>query len=96
MPYITIDQEIEMNERSFEDYTEIEFLRFLKKICAADYASESAHDSAILEFERVSEHPDGSDLIYYPRGMKTDTPEGIVDKIKVWRAKNGKPGFKSE
>lgn len=85
-----------MNDKNFEDYTEAEFLLFLRRICAADYTSERAHDIAILEFERVSEHPDGSDLIYYPKGMKTDTPEGIVDKIKVWRAENGKPGFKSE
>lgn len=85
-----------MNERNFEDYTETEFLRFLKKICAADYASESLHDSAILEFERVSEHPDGSDLIYYPKGVKTDTPEGVVEKIKAWRAENDKPGLREE
>lgn len=36
----------------------------------------------------------GSDLIYYPRDDREDSPEGIVKEIKEWRAANGKPGFK--
>ncbi len=46
------------------------------------------------EFERLTEHPDGSDLIYYPRDDREDSPEGIVKEIKEWRAANGKSGFK--
>lgn len=80
----------------FEDYTEREFLLFVERVCRARYATEYQHTRAVRLFEALSEHPDGSDLIYYPKGMKTDTPEGIVDKIKVWRAENGKPGFKPE
>ncbi|MDA6953361.1 bacteriocin immunity protein, partial [Escherichia coli] len=48
----------------------------------------------VREFERLTEHPDGSDLIYYPRDDREDSPEGIVKEIKEWRAANGKPGFK--
>lgn len=47
-------------------------------------------------FEKLSEHPDGSDLIYYPQDDQDDSPEGIVKEVKEWRAKNGKSGFKSE
>lgn len=49
----------------------------------------------VLEFEALTEHPEGSDLIYYPRDDRDDSPEGIVKEVKEWRAANNKPGFKS-
>ncbi|WP_342230203.1 bacteriocin immunity protein, partial [Yersinia enterocolitica] len=52
------------------------------------------HDEAILRFEELTEHPDGSDLIYYPNDDREDSPEGILAEIKRWRAEKGKPGFK--
>lgn len=82
--------------QSIEDITELEFLEFVKKICSADYRTQHQHSKAILEFERLGEHPDGSDLIYYPQKSADDSPEGIVKTVKEWRAQNGKPGFKSE
>ncbi|TPW37275.1 bacteriocin immunity protein, partial [Mixta tenebrionis] len=48
----------------------------------------------VFEFERLTEHPDGSDLIFYPRDDREDSPEGVVKEVKEWRANNGKPGFK--
>ncbi|MDK6923875.1 bacteriocin immunity protein, partial [Escherichia coli] len=45
-------------------------------------------------FVKITEHPDGTDLIYYPSDNRDDSPEGIVKEIKEWRAANGKPGFK--
>jgi hypothetical protein len=44
----------------------------------------------------MSEHPSGSDLIYYPKPLSDNSPEGIVKEVKEWRATNGKPGFKPE
>ncbi|MEH5911471.1 bacteriocin immunity protein, partial [Escherichia coli] len=55
---------------------------------------EADDDKLVDEFRRLAEHPDGSDLIYYPRDDREDSPEGIVKEVKEWRAKNGKPGFK--
>lgn len=75
---------------SISDYTEAEFLAFIKKICRTDGLTEEDDNKLVREFERLTEHPDGSDLIYYPRDNREDTPEGIV---KEWRAANGKPGF---
>ena len=49
----------------------------------------------VLEFRRLTEHPDGSDLIYYPREDREDSPAGVVQEVKQWRAANGKPGFKT-
>ncbi|TDV64484.1 bacteriocin immunity protein [Pseudomonas sp. LP_7_YM] len=85
-----------MNERAIEHMTEAEFLDLVKKKCKADYATQHQHGKAILEFERLSEHPDGSDLIYYPEASADNSPQGIVNTIKEWRAANGKTGFKSE
>ncbi|MDR6957168.1 hypothetical protein J2W43_001144 [Pseudomonas brassicacearum] len=73
--------------------TEPEFLAFVKKICDVDYPSDSAHVAAIMEFEKISEHPSGSDLIYYPEDGH-NSAEQIVEKVKAWRTANGKPGFK--
>ncbi|HGM5583482.1 TPA: bacteriocin immunity protein [Pseudomonas putida] len=33
------------------------------------YPSEKAHTKAVLEFERLTQHPLGSDLLYYPKNM---------------------------
>lgn len=76
------------------DFTESEFLRFVEAICNADGATEEDDDARVLEFERLTEHPDGSDLIFYPRDDRQDSPQGIVDEVKAWRAAQGKPGFK--
>ena len=48
---------------------------------------------AILKFEALTEHPSGSDLIFYPDPEK-DGPEFVVKEVKEWRANNGKPGFR--
>jgi len=82
--------------KNISDYTETEFLDFVARVCSADYPTELEHTKAVLEFERLTEHPDGSDLIYYPDDGKDDSPEGIVKEIKEWRDRNGKPGFKPE
>ncbi|AUM71715.1 bacteriocin immunity protein [Pseudomonas fluorescens] len=68
-------------------------LVFVKKIYEADFYPEEAHTHAVLEFERISEHPSGSDLLYYPEAGKSG-PEAVVKEVKEWRAANGKPGFK--
>nr|WP_269216591.1 MULTISPECIES: bacteriocin immunity protein [Pseudomonas] len=76
------------------EMTELEFFAFVKKIYDADFDTEKAHTQAALEFERISEHPSGSDLLYYPEAGKSG-PEAVVKEIKNWRAVNGMPGFKN-
>ncbi|WP_145931284.1 bacteriocin immunity protein [Yersinia bercovieri] len=86
-----------MENKKFSDYTEQEFLDFIKDICYVNktiYPTEKSHEIAVEEFERLTEHPDGSDLIYYPSDEREDSPEGILNVIKKWRAENGRPGFK--
>ncbi|POX30565.1 bacteriocin immunity protein [Serratia marcescens] len=84
-----------MEKSTISEYTETEFLNFVREICnVSDYKTENDHTIAVLKFENLTEHPDGSDLIYYPKDGQDDSPEGIVKEVKEWRAKNGKPGFK--
>lgn len=83
-------------KKTISDYTEKEFLELAKNICSANYPTEEEADRAVKEFVRLSEHPDGTDIIFYPSPEQDDTPEGLVKQIKEWRAKNGKPGFKAE
>ncbi|QHM77461.1 Colicin-E2 immunity protein [Mixta theicola] len=83
-----------MKKKSITDYTEQEFLGFVRKICRAEETTEAEENALVFEFERLTEHPDGSDLIFYPRDDREDSPEGVVKEVKEWRANNGKPGFK--
>ncbi|NWD82077.1 bacteriocin immunity protein [Pseudomonas reactans] len=84
-----------MGIKKIEEYTESEFLLFVKRICDSEYATEKDQVDAVLEFETLTEHPDGSDLIYYAPSDAESTPEVITKKVKEWRAANGKSGFKT-
>ena len=86
-----------MKNKNLPDYTEKEFLDFITNIYYVNkvfYPTEYAHSAAVEEFERLTEHPNGSDLIYYPNTDQEDSPNGILGEVKKWRAENGKPGFK--
>ncbi|WEF11367.1 bacteriocin immunity protein [Pectobacterium actinidiae] len=80
-------------KRSISDYTEAEFKKIIEEIinCEGD---EKAQDNNLEHFVSVTEHPSGSDLIYYPED-NNGSPEAIIKEIKEWRAKNGKFGFKA-
>lgn len=83
-----------MAKGSISDYTEKEFFEFVKGIYNDIYPTEESHINAVMDFERLSEHPASSDLLYYPENGKSG-PDAVVKEIKEWRAKNGKPGFKA-
>lgn len=83
-----------MINKVISDFTEAEFLAFVKKIFNLNTTMEDEDVQNVLEFERLTEHPDGSDVIFYPPKDREDSPEGVVKEVKEWRAKNGKPGFK--
>ncbi|MGD8121843.1 bacteriocin immunity protein [Vibrio sp. Hep-1b-8] len=76
-----------------EDYTELEFLELLNIIISAE-GSEEYQDELLENFIATTEHPDGSDLIYYPENPIDGTPENIVRIVKKWRLSQGLPGFK--
>lgn len=78
---------------SISDYTETEFKKLVEAIinCEGD---EKTQDDNLENFISVTEHPSGSDLIYYPEGNNDGSPEAVIKEVKEWRAANGKPGFK--
>ncbi|MGE4801079.1 bacteriocin immunity protein [Yersinia hibernica] len=80
-------------KNSITEYTESEFLELLNKIWAVD-VSENEHDALIHHFVMLTEHPQGNGVLFYPESGVDNSPEGILDFIKKWRAENGKPGFK--
>ncbi|KQB55249.1 colicin transporter [Pseudomonas endophytica] len=81
--------------KPFEDYTEIQFFEFMKEIFIANKESpDSVLDPLLDEFERVTGHPAGSDLIYWSKDESQCTPEGITKTVKECREANGLPGFK--
>ena len=84
-----------MNMKTISDYTESEFLEFVSRLFNLENTTEAEDIKNLLEFKRLTEHPDGSDLIYYPRAGREDSPEGVVQEVKEWRQANGKPGFKT-
>ncbi len=78
-----------------EEYTEAEFLEFLNKIWVIDVSSEDEHDKLVEHFAIITEHPKGNGLIFYPDANVEDSPQGVINVVKKWRAANGKPGFKA-
>ncbi|NIB30405.1 bacteriocin immunity protein [Providencia rettgeri] len=64
-------------KKSISDYTEAEFLAFVKQIFNVENTTESEDIKNILLFKKLTEHPDGSDLIYYPRANRPDTPDYV-------------------
>ncbi|MBW3503057.1 bacteriocin immunity protein [Pseudomonas sp. NKUCC02_KPG] len=81
---------------SFSEYTEAEFLEFMETVFQENVAEADERLDILLEhFEKITEHPEGTDLIYYAASDLDSTPEAITKKVKEWRAANGKPGFKS-
>lgn len=81
-------------KKTISDYTEAEFLAFVKELCNFSKRTEAEDSTLIAEFKKLTEHPEGSDVIFFPPDDREDTPEGIVKEVKRWRAANGKPGFK--
>ncbi|WP_024682261.1 bacteriocin immunity protein [Pseudomonas syringae] len=81
------------------DYTEAEFMGILSELFTG--VSETREDAEeyvnnlVDHITDVTEHPEKSDLLYYPPEGREDSAAGVMKEIKEWRAKNGKPGFKS-
>lgn len=81
---------------SFSEYTEAEFVQLLEALAKEDWEAENDHcaDLLLLCFEKISEHYSESDLIYYPEPGADNSPEGVTQIVKEWRAAQGFPGFK--
>ena len=75
----------------FEDYTEAEFIQLVSEICSVE-GSEAYQDELLENFIAVTEHPEGSDLIYY--SDDDATPEKVLATVRAWRESEGLPDLK--
>lgn len=69
--------------------------KILENISDPD-ADEKQLDDLVDEFERLTEHPSGSDLMFWPAPGSDASIEGILNEVERWRLENGLPGFKAE
>lgn len=80
--------------KQLNDYTENEFIQFVTDIVEVNSNSEEEYHSLVSKFEELVQHPRGNGLIYYPEDVEDDSPEGIVQTIKILRKSKGLPLFK--
>lgn len=82
-------------DKNISDYTEQEFISLMESLITACGEAPDDKLAVLLEqFEIITGHPAGSDLIYYPEPGADNSAEGIARTVKYWRAANGLPGFK--
>lgn len=83
-------------KNSLSEYTQADFIKLLEELAKEDEEAENDDraDVLLLHFEKVSEHPAGSDLIYYPEPGADNSPKGVMQIVKEWRAAQGLLGFK--
>ena len=85
-----------LSKRFISEYTEAEFIDLLEELQKEDEQAltDDRADALLLHFKKISQHPAGSDLIYYPEPGSDNSPAGVTKTVKEWRAAQGLPGFK--
>ena len=82
---------------TLKDYTEPEFQALVDRIWAVDL-SKADHDQLINHFDRITGHPKGADLLFYPPEdeYNAHSSEAVVYYIKDWHHNQGHAAFKGE
>ncbi|MGE8150346.1 bacteriocin immunity protein [Pseudomonas vancouverensis] len=81
---------------ALRDYTATEFLALVKRIWAVDLPKPD-HDRLINHFDRISGHPQGSDLLFYSDEESiSNSPELVVRQVRDWHQKQGTQGFRED
>ncbi len=62
------------------EYSEHEFLEILEEFWGGDM-TEAEENEFVQRFNEIIEHPEKSDLIFYPPGNRDDSPEGVIDEL---------------
>nr|APW77309.1 Imm [Pseudomonas aeruginosa] len=86
---------MDMESKKISDYTEAEFFSLISELFNRSFSSEKERDVVVYAIVNAAQHPDGTDIIFYPKEDEEDSPEGVLKRIKEWRAANGLPGFKA-
>jgi hypothetical protein len=87
-------------KEKLEDYTESEFLELLRPAFSSKNnltakAFEKLVTKIVLHIEKITEHPERYAVVTRPPIGREDSPEGVLQEVKRWRAENNKPGFKT-
>lgn len=82
---------------NISDYTEAEFISFIQKIRTINkMGSDEELGELLAQFRKLTGHPDGTDLMFYPEPGQDNSAEGVTRTVKEWRAAQGLPGFKEK
>ena len=80
-------------KHSLADYTCTEFKAVVDELLQA--SGTSAWQDRLLEhFIDMSEHPSGSDLLYYPANELEGCAMGVIARVIAWRKSKGLALFK--
>lgn len=84
---------------TLSEYTEVEFFEILNElfdgpIGVPEDQEEQYITDLIDHIASVTEHPEESGLLCYPPADREDSANGVMQEIKAWIARSGKPGFK--
>ncbi|MDQ0702679.1 hypothetical protein QF043_001471 [Pseudomonas sp. W3I7] len=74
------------------DCTEQEFEALIRSI--EDAGTEEARGELVEHFNSVVPHPEGSNLLFYPKEGADDSPSGVAQSIKAYCFSKGLPCFK--
>lgn len=85
---------MKLEKNRLDEYSEQEFLEILNEFWDGDI-TEAEEDEFVQRFNEIVEHPEKSDLIFYPSGNRDDSPEGVVDELKRWCREKGKACFRA-
>lgn len=81
---------------TLKDYTQSEFQALVDRIWAVDLPKQD-HDRLIEHFDRISGHPKGADLLFYPDDkVNSNSAESVVHYVRSWHHENGMAAFKQE
>ncbi|WP_032899316.1 bacteriocin immunity protein, partial [Yersinia bercovieri] len=67
------------------EYTESEFIELINSLFIGNFSSEEEHDAVVDHIVKITEHPNGTDIIYYPEQGVEDSPQGVLYTVKKWR-----------
>ncbi|MFJ4067393.1 bacteriocin immunity protein [Pseudomonas sp. NPDC089996] len=80
-------------KHSLADYTCAEFRTVLEELLQANGTS-AWQDQLLEHFIDMAEHPDGSDLLYYPANELEGCAMAVIARIIDWRKSKGLCLFK--
>ncbi|MFJ4347835.1 bacteriocin immunity protein [Pseudomonas sp. NPDC089401] len=80
-------------KHSLADYTCAEFRPVVEELLQAT-GTPAWQDRLLEHFIDITEHPEGSDLLYYPANEREGCAMGVIARIIAWRKSKGLSQFK--